>query len=72
MPRMEQESGTETHDNARIMRSEPANNANEQCELGEGDDPCATFMSTGTGMEVKRAHLFSTTKDEIFTAAWRE
>ena len=72
MPRMEQESGTETHDNARIMRSEPASNANEQFELGEGGDPCATFMSTGIGMEVKREHLSSTTKDEIFKVAWRE
>ena len=72
MHRMEQENGTETHDDARIMRFERANNANEQFELGEAIDPCVRFMSTGTDMGVKLARLSSTTKDGIFTGAWRE
>ena len=72
MRRMEQESGIETHDDARIMRSEQANNANEQFELGEAVDPCVTFMSTGIDMGVKLGRLSSTTKDGIFTGAWRE
>ena len=72
MHRMEQENGTETHDDARIMRSERANNANEQFELDEVTVPCATFMSTGIDMGVKLGRLSSTTKDGIFTGAWRE
>ena len=71
MHRMEQGKGIETHDGARIMRFERANNANKQFELGEVNDPCVTFMSTGIDMGAKRERLSSTTKDEIFTAAWR-
>ena len=69
---MEQENGTETHDDARIMRFERANSANEQFELGEENVPCVTFMSTGIDMGVKLGRLSSTTKDGIFTGAWRE
>lgn len=69
---MEQENGTETHDDAHIMRFERANNANEQFELDEAAVPCAPFMSTGIDMGVKLERLSSTTKDGIFTGAWRE
>lgn len=72
MRRMEQENGTETHDDARIMRFEQADNANEQFGLAEANDPCVRFMSIGTDMEARRERLFSTTKDGIFTAVWRE
>ena len=72
MRRMELENGTETRHDVRIMRFERANNASEQFGLGEADDLCVTFTSTGTDMGARRERLSSTTKDGVFTAAWRE
>jgi thymidylate kinase len=59
---MDQENGTETHDDPRIMRFERANNANQPFELGEAEEPCVAFMSTNTNMEAKRECCSSTTK----------
>jgi hypothetical protein len=71
MHQTEQESETETLDDARTMRCEPVGNARKLFELCEGVVPCVMSTCIDTDTAARREHLSNTIRVVTSKEAWR-
>ena len=70
MHRLELESGTETLDGARILRSGLESSVDERCVSSEVAVLCAMTIGTGTAMAARRGPLSSTIRARDSRVAW--
>jgi len=71
MHQTEQESETETLDDARTMRCEQVDNARKLFELCEVAAPCVMCTCIDTATAARHEHLSNTIRVATSTAAWR-